>query len=76
MADTSKKFQTRTFTKKVGDETKTRQVTSPQAEIAARFDGFYPEGEGPDAKPAAKSTGGSAAGRPTAGTAGGGGTSS
>ncbi len=75
MADN--KFQTRTFTKKVGDEIKTRQVTSPQAEVAARFDGFYPEGEGPDAgKSTAKSSGGSASSKPTAGTAGGGGASS
>lgn len=33
-------YKTRTFVKDVAGETKTREVTSPQAEVAALFDGF------------------------------------
>jgi hypothetical protein len=44
--------QTRTFVKKVGDETVTRQVTSPQAEVEAKFEGFVEQAP-------AKSSGGS-----------------
>lgn len=43
-------YKTRIFTKEVAGETKTREVTSPQAEVAALFDGFAE-------KTSAKSTG-------------------
>jgi hypothetical protein len=55
MAD-NKQPATRIFTKKVGDETRRRTVTSPQAEIAARFDGYE---EDPAATAAAAKSSGS-----------------
>ena len=44
MADRAEQ-QTRTFVKKVGDETLTRSITSARAEVEARFDGYFPEDE-------------------------------
>lgn len=33
-------FKTLTYVKKVGDQTFTREVNSPQAKVAAEYDGF------------------------------------
>lgn len=41
MAQADKEDQkSRTFSKKVGDQTLTREVTNAESEVAARFDGY------------------------------------
>jgi hypothetical protein len=56
---TDREPEPRTFTKKVGGETLTRQVTSATAEVSALFDGFTEKpAKASAARPAATGTGG------------------
>lgn len=48
--------QTRIFVKEVGGETVRREVTSPQAEVSALFDGFTEESSSPAKPNSSKST--------------------
>ncbi len=57
MAEKKSEPQPRTFVKKDrdGNVVKTRQITSPSAEVAARFDGFTEETTTAKSKSAAES---------------------
>jgi len=60
MAERAKQQEPRTFVKKVGDQTFSRQVTSPQAAVEANFDGYFEQA--PAKSGAASSSGRSSSG--------------
>jgi hypothetical protein len=52
-ASSKETYGPRVFTKKVGDKTLTRNVSSVQGEVAAKFDGFLEQAPAKPSRPAA-----------------------